>query len=304
MDEQTQLVGLPGTADACDLAAAEDQGELFSEWRPAQVGTEEQQPSEGQYETLGHPVRQPTIDLPQPLLSSCACIRTESRNFFGGACLPNLDAAERSRFFENCLSAQENERLKLGRELHDSTGQLLLALRLEIAQLRDVRGTAAEGQLLDEIEETVREIDSEIRAFAFAHYPAEIGREGLGSALRSLARGFANRTGLRIRFSSIPDQTTKSGDVALALLRVAQEALLNVHRHARAIHVEVSLALRNDMLELTVRDDGIGIKSGHALEESHGVGVQGMRHRVERLGGHFSIKRLKRGTRIVAAIPV
>ncbi len=210
---------------------------------------------------------------------------------------------ESAQFFEGCLRAQENERLKLGRELHDSTGQLLLALRLEIARLREVYGTSVQGPLLDEIDETVREIDREIRAFSFTHYPAEVGGEGLGPALRSLARGFASRTGLKINFSSIPNSIAQTGQVALALLRVAQEALLNVHRHAHALHVQMALTLRGGMLELTVRDDGVGIPQERDLEESHGVGLLGMRHRVEGLGGNFAIRRLKQGTKIVATVP-
>jgi signal transduction histidine kinase len=217
--------------------------------------------------------------------------------------LSSLNSAERANYVDNCLRVQESERLKLGRELHDSTGQLLLALRLEIARLRRANGTSAEGSLLDEIDQTAREIDREIRAFAFTHYPAEIGHDGLGPALRSLARGFASRTGLRIRFSSLPDPTTRTAQIALALLRVAQEALLNVHRHARAAHVQMALKLREGMLELTVKDDGVGIPLAQDLEESHGVGLQGMRHRIERLGGHFAIRRLKHGTKIIAAVP-
>ena len=84
-------------------------------------------------------------------------------------------------------------------------------------------------------------------------------RSGEGPALRSLARGFASRTGLLIRYSSIPDSIAQTEQVALALLRVAQEALLNVHRHAQALHVQMTLTMRERMLELTVRDDGVGI---------------------------------------------
>lgn len=233
----------------------------------------------------------------------CAGLVSAGSDFFNGSCVPEMGTDARGQFFDNCLRAQDNERLKMGRELHDSTGQLLLVLRLEIARLRQVRGTAEEESLLDEIDHTAREIDREIRAFAFTHYPAEIGREGLGPALLSLVRGFARRTGLRIAFRSLPDPLTNTGAAALGLLRVAQEALVNVHRHARAVHVSMALTLREGMLELSVKDDGVGIPLAHGLKESHGVGLQGMRHRVERLGGHFAIKRLKRGTKLIAAVP-
>jgi signal transduction histidine kinase len=281
------MIGASGSPEPQGLVEATDQGELFIGARPLA--------------TLGVAAFEPPA-LPVAT-TGCPVARTSHRNFFMGSCVPNLEAAERSQFFESCLQAQEGERLKLGRELHDSTGQLLLALRLEIARLREGYGSSGQDSLLDEIEETVREIDREIRAFSFTHYPAEIGHEGLGPALRSLARGFASRTGLKINASAIPDTIAHSGQVALALLRIAQEALLNVHRHARALHVQMALTLRGGMLELTVRDDGIGIPPDHDLEESHGVGLLGMRHRVERLGGHFAIRRLKHGTKIVASVP-
>jgi signal transduction histidine kinase len=292
MDGHADLVGASGFPEPSGFGEAAGQGDLFEH----AVGC-------GQYfATLGAPNLEPASS--QALgRARCTVSETSRRNYFLGSCVPELATAERSQFFESCLRAQENERLKLGRELHDSTGQLLLALRLEIARLREVNGTSVQGPLLDEIDETVREIDREIRAFSFTHYPAEVGSEGLGPALRSLARGFASRTGLRINFSSIPDSIAQTGQVALALLRVAQEALLNVHRHAHALHVQMALTLRGGMLELTVRDDGVGIPQEHDLEESHGVGLLGMRHRVERLGGNFAIRRLKHGTKIVATVP-
>jgi len=288
MDGHADLVGASGFPEPSGFDEAAGQGDLFE---CAQY-----------FANLGAPNLEPA-SLQALGRASCTGREASRRNYFMGSSVPELAEAERSHFFDGCLRAQENERLKLGRELHDSTGQLLLALRLEIARLREVNGTSVQDSLLDEIDETVREIDREIRAFSFTHYPAEIGREGLGPALRSLARGFASRTGLKINFSSIPDSIARGGQVALALLRVAQEALLNVHRHARAQHVQMGLTLRGGKLELTVRDDGVGIPQEHLLEESHGVGLLGMRHRVERLGGQFAIRRLKHGTKIVATVP-
>lgn len=288
MDGHADLIGASGFPEPYGVGEADGQGDLFT-------GAQE-------FDTL-RVAQLPPSHLRLLGSGGGGLARSNRQTSFLGSCIPNMDAAERSQFFESCLQAQENERLKLGRELHDSTGQLLLALRLEIARLREVHGSSTQGSLLDEIEDTVREIDREIRAFSFTHYPAEIGREGLGAALRSLARGFANRTGLHISFSSIPESIASSGQVALALLRIAQEALLNVHRHARALHVQIGLTQRRGMLELSVRDDGVGIPLEHDLEESHGVGLLGMRHRVERLGGRFAIRRLRHGTKIVATVP-
>lgn len=203
------------------------------------------------------------------------------------------------------LLAQDEERLRLGRELHDSTGQLLLALRLGIAHLKQVHGTGAEEEeVLAEIEETAMRIDREIRSFAFTHYPASIGREGLTGALQYLASGFGARTGLCVKFTDCCQYSIEDGPAAVALLRVAQEALTNVHRHAGAGHVAVKLTTGNDKVELSIRDDGRGIPPEFESGAFSGVGLQGMRHRVERLAGEFSIRRLKRGTRLLARIPM
>ena len=175
MDGHADLIAVFGITEPFSSAEAVDQGELFS----------------------------PDGQASNPVTLTPASHQVSPRNFFLVSSVANLESVERSQFVESCLRAQENERLKLGRELHDSTGQLLLALRLEIARLREVYGQSVQGELLDEIEGTVREIDREIRAFSFTHYPAEIGRDGLGPALRSLARGFASRTGLRINFSAM-----------------------------------------------------------------------------------------------------
>jgi signal transduction histidine kinase len=201
------------------------------------------------------------------------------------------------------LQAQDEERLRLGRELHDSTGQLLLALRLGIARLKLVHGTCDEDEALSEIEDTALRIDKEIRSFAFSNYPATVGHEGLSAALNYLARGFGVRTGLCIKLNDRSRGCMADGPVAVALLRVAQEALTNVHRHAGAAHVRINLAADESGIELSVRDDGRGIAPEYESGAVSGVGLQGMRHRIERLGGLFSIRRLKHGTRIVARVP-
>ena len=205
---------------------------------------------------------------------------------------------------DSLLEAQDEERLRMGRELHDSTGQLLLALRLGIAHLKQVHGTGAEEDAIDEIEMTALQIDREIRSFAFTHYPASIGQDGLAAALQYLARGFGIRTGLCVKFTDRSQARVDDGPEAVALLRVAQEALTNVHRHAGAAHVRVDLTSNNDMIERLVRDDGRGIASEFENGGSSGVGLQGMRHRIERLAGQFSIRRLKHGTRLSARIPL
>lgn len=207
-------------------------------------------------------------------------------------------------YLEHRLMAQEYEGLRMGRELHDSTAQLLLSLRLSVAHLQRACATGESEEILEEISETVRQIDQEIRAFSYLHYPAELGQGGLIGALNTLARGFGDRTGLKVVFKAVCDRTLANGAASVALLRVAQEALMNVHRHARAGLVRMSLIEHRGTLELSVQDDGQGMPPPTSQSVSKGLGLQGMRHRVERLGGHFLVRRLKRGTKIVANLSI
>jgi signal transduction histidine kinase len=211
---------------------------------------------------------------------------------------------ECDRYLEHRLMAQEYEGLRMGRELHDSTGQLLLSLRLGISHLKRAHDAGETEEILEEISETVRQIDQEIRAFSYLHYPAELGKGGLVAALNTLARGFGDRTGLKIVFKSICNRAIANGAASIALLRVAQEALMNVHRHACAGLVRMSLLEHGGMLQLSVQDDGRGMPSATSEPVSKGLGLPGMRHRVERLGGQLSIRRLKQGTKLIASVAI
>lgn len=218
--------------------------------------------------------------------------------------ISNQGGMENRQSLEYRLMAREYEGLRMGRELHDSTSQLLLSLRFSLAHLKHAYEVGESEEALEEISETVRQIEQEIRAFSYLHYPAELGRGGLVAALDTLARGFTDRTGLKIMFKAECDRVITNGAASIALLRVAQEALMNVHRHAGAELVRMSLAEQGGSVELSVQDDGIGLPSASSEAVSKGLGLPGMRHRVERLGGQFLVKRLKHGTKLVARLAI
>lgn len=220
-----------------------------------------------------------------------------------GVAQSNIPQFTRAEILEQMLNVREDERRRMGQELHDSAGQLLVALQLSVAHLQDVHDASALAELLDEIRDTVRQIDREIRSVSFLNCPIELGAHGLGLALQALAHGFARRTGIRVDCHSNDEGAIGEGPAPLALLRIAQEALVNIHRHAQASAVRLALKRHRNALELTISDNGIGIPSDDELEKRHGLGLQGMRHRVEQLGGSFDIKRLKHGTRISAHVP-
>jgi len=205
--------------------------------------------------------------------------------------------------FSDLLRVHEYERQRLGQELHDSAGQLLVSLELSIAHLREVEATSEHQGLIDEISDTVQQIDREIRALAFLHFPALLDDRGVCEAIRSLARGFERRTGIDVDFKCDCDSNPIDQKHAVALLRVTQEALVNIHRHAHASSATICLRKRANSLELTISDNGIGITL-KAVTHVPGVGLRGMQHRIEALGGRLRITSLKRGTRLHAVIPL
>lgn len=198
----------------------------------------------------------------------------------------------------------EYERCRMGQELHDSAGQLLVSLQLSVAHLRAVHRESDHDDLIDEIQQTVSQIDREIRSLAFLHYPVELGDRSLCSAVQALALGFGRRTGIRTSFKCAGDRSPVGESISMAVLRVAQEALVNIHRHSHASSARVVLENRVSRILLTVSDDGIGMPGTPMPRKENGIGLQSMRHRVESLGGHFEVRSLKHGTRLSASVPL
>jgi two-component system, NarL family, sensor kinase len=202
------------------------------------------------------------------------------------------------------LSAHEYERGRIGQELHDSAGQLLVALHLSVAHLRRVEPGGTQSLLLAELQEIIGQLDKEIRALSFLHHPAELTEGGLCCAVAALARGFGRRTGISTTFKCLGDRSPIDDSISCAMLRVAQEALVNIHRHSHASVVQVVLENDGNSIRLAITDNGIGIADLPGLAEAPGIGLGGMRHRVHLLQGHLQIKNLKRGAKITASVPL
>jgi len=214
---------------------------------------------------------------------------------------PEIEPAIAARL----LDIQDHERRRIGQELHDSAGQLLVSLQLSVARLASMDSDGCRNSLIEEIQDTVRQIDQEIRTLAFLHHPAELRGRGLQEALQTLVNGFCRRTGIRVSFICEEDRAVLEESISVAILRVVQEALVNVYRHARASSAKIVLKSDWRRLHLTISDDGIGFSPVLVDAQSgRGIGVQGMRDRVEMHGGSFEIKGRKRGTRISVTMPL
>jgi two-component system sensor histidine kinase UhpB len=211
-------------------------------------------------------------------------------------------AEERRAGARAALTAQERERLRIGRALHDEAGQTLTAITLEVERAasegppaqRDKMAALA-AQLHDSLDE-IRRISRDLR-------PEALDDLGLVNALIALTSRVDRQGGVRIdrRFSA--DLPPLSSEVELVVYRVAQEALTNVLRHAEATHCLVELNAGDGIIELRVADDGVGMASPNGGAET--IGIEGMRERALLTNGTLDIEsRPGEGTRVTLRVPV
>jgi signal transduction histidine kinase len=210
---------------------------------------------------------------------------------------------QRRRLGSQLLRAQENERRRMARDLHDSTSQALVALQLSLHKLSKEYPSASGEALVAECQEAIQEVHREIRALSFIAHPPSFAAAGLEPSLESMVAGFARRTGIEVRMECDGVEGL-SGSVEATIFRLAQEALANIHRHSSARHATVRLIGREGYVHLLVWDDGVGFEwSPKKRRLGLGVGVLGMAERVRELGGRLSLKRLAKGTLLRATLP-
>ena len=170
------------------------------------------------------------------------------------------------------LEAQDNERRRISRELHDSVGQSLVAAKLALDKLKQ-KFTDAD---LDEADQRVDEALNEVRTVSHLLHPASLELLGLRSSILSYVEEFERRTGIRTSVD-VPDRLPKFDEVTTtALFRIIQECLTNVYRHAKASAVTMRLNVTAQEFRLEIVDDGLGFQNG--ARES--VGIRGMRERL------------------------
>ena len=212
-----------------------------------------------------------------------------------------------SELSEQLLALQEEERRRIARELHDSTAQHLVAANLGLVGLEAaVPSNPRSRKAFTEIERQLDEALRELRIFTYLLHPPNLARDGLQETLHNFVDGFAGRTGLNARIR-IPEEIDDiPSDLQRALLRVVQEALTNVHRHAGATHVSVDARISAGRLTIRIRDNGRGMAGSASLDEPirFGVGIAGMRARLEQFGGDLRIRTVDGGTSIVAHVPI
>jgi signal transduction histidine kinase len=206
------------------------------------------------------------------------------------------------------LSAQEEERKQISRELHDEVAQILAGINVRLASLNEA-AAISRGNLQQSIARTQRLVEASVEVvhrYARDLRPALLDDLGLIPALRSYIRDLPGRNGLRIQLTAFPGVEALDNACRTVLFRVAQEALTNVARHARAQCARVRIRQIADIVQLDVHDDGRAFAADRVLASSSvkRLGLLGMRERVEMVGGTFAIKSAPgRGTTVRAEIP-
>ncbi|PYT61082.1 MAG: hypothetical protein DMG35_09990 [Acidobacteria bacterium] len=208
------------------------------------------------------------------------------------------------------LRWQDEERRRIGRELHDSTGQDLVALATMLGQLRASipSGQQKSRKLLSECTVLADQCIRAVRTLSYVLYPPVLDSAGLVDATRDYVGGFTKRSGIHVELELSPRVERMPRDVELALFRVVQEALTNIQRHSGSQEAKIRID-RNSDLTLEISDRGHGPSVGEPTESGEprfkvGVGISSMQERIKLIGGRLDIDFTSHGTTVRVTIPL
>jgi signal transduction histidine kinase len=202
---------------------------------------------------------------------------------------------------------EEDERQRIAGELHDVTGQHLIAISLNLMNLRrEMKTPEKMERLIEDIERSTEEAQREIRLLSYLLYPPQLEQDGAKETIEHYVEGFARRAGLRVRQTVADEIDTLPLELQRSVLRVIQEAMANVHRHASATSVTLKVTADPNSLYLEVQDDGRGMQQTQlgTGKSGLGVGIPGMKARVGQFNGVLRIESSNRGTVLRVRIPM
>jgi len=226
----------------------------------------------------------------------------------------NTDITARKRAEESArrlsgriLSLQDDERRRIARGLHDSLGQYLAALKMNLDVFRTSKDDKA--KLASDCAEIVDKCLNETRTISHLLHPPLLDEAGFDSAARWYVDGFSQRSGIKVNLNLPQKLSRMHRDVEVALFRAVQECLTNVHRHSGSSVVDVRLSLSAKQIRLEIKDDGRGIpqerlRSLNQGAADAGVGLAGMRERIRELGGSLEIRSERAGVTVIVRIPI
>ena len=204
------------------------------------------------------------------------------------------------------LKLQDEERRRIARELHDSTGQMLAAMKMNLDRLIvEARGLQSEP-LISEAIAINEDLTRQLRTMSYLLHPPLLDELGLASALGWYVEGFSQRSGIHVDLEISPEFDRLPEDLEITIFRVIQECLTNIHRHSGSATAKIRLARGEEGVRVEVIDEGAGIPV-HRLREGklvQGIGIMGIQERMRQLGGDLDVTSSGKGTTVVATLPL
>jgi signal transduction histidine kinase len=207
------------------------------------------------------------------------------------------------------MQLQDDERRRIARELHDSVGQTLAALGMNLAAVAtDIERLTKTVNTVNDSAALVRELSQEVRTISHLLHPPLLDEAGLASALRWYTEGFAQRSNIKVDLEVPANFERLDRESETAIFRTVQECLTNIHRHSESSTARIRITSSDGQISVEIEDRGKGIppekQSEMASAGTPGVGMRGMRERLRQLGGSLDIHSNGKGTLIVARLPV
>jgi two-component system, NarL family, sensor kinase len=218
--------------------------------------------------------------------------------------------AELQILSQRLLKVQDEERRKMARDLHDSTGQTLAALKISVSFLQEECKQNSELMVIvSDVAELADKAIEDIRTMSYLLHPPLLDEVGFACAAEWYIDGFAKRSGIKVSLDLATDRERLPMNIELGLFRVLQESLTNVHRHSGALKASVSFRRQSQAAILEVKDFGRGIPSDRLARlceasAETGVGLAGMRERLNELNGKIEIESDASGTTLRASVPL
>jgi signal transduction histidine kinase len=200
------------------------------------------------------------------------------------------------------IQAQDEERRRIARELHDTTGQVLAALNMNLGQMQS-KSSPENAVRFAECLDLVSSASSEIRNLSYLLHPPLMDEAGLGSAIVEYATGFEDRSNIKVAVEIGSDVGRLQGNREIALFRIMQESLGNVHRHSGSSTASIRVFREGEGVVLEVADKGEGLKRGEDGRPKYGVGLRSMQERLRPFGGSLSVESSDSGTKVAVVLP-
>ncbi|TPJ35057.1 sensor histidine kinase [Mesorhizobium sp. B2-8-3] len=228
---------------------------------------------------------------------------TEKKSMEGGIDTGKDDSSRKRRgLARHLVAVQEEQRLRLSRELHDDLGQLLASVALELHIVR--AGSPEMDARLERAAMLIDQLSARVHDAAWSLRPADLDRLGFKASVEDLTTMLCGQLGIACEMDLEALSSPPPAEIALTLYRIAQEALTNIGKHAAPSRVSVTAHIQDDRMRLTIEDDGCGFDGSAEPGPGH-LGLAGMRERLALVGGELSVETAwGKGTTIYADVPL